>query len=213
MLLPLPLLLLLLMPDVLSQSLAWWMGCLIICTFCCKDLLSFHADKRFTHIKGSGVTSKCARFIPTIRFVDTDCLPACLLVSFPSCFLALCIMFMDMNANVSHLEQETESASVSGMQWNEVISLADLVIYHYISLWCHMIHYLLLLLLLASWVMAAIWHWHRCINQLLIRWTLTHSLSLSLLGLSINPLTVARKKIKAVKLFRFVNLGSDSNQV
>lgn len=32
-------------------------GRLIICTFCCKDLLSFYADKRYTHILKRGLAS------------------------------------------------------------------------------------------------------------------------------------------------------------
>lgn len=151
------LVLLMLMPDVLRQQQQLKGGRLIICTFCCKDLLSFYADKRFTHIK-SGVN-----FISIFKLKSVSGL----LFLSQLCRCVLCLwtwMWMWMWSECRYSCECVAYSDTLGMQWNEVISVADLVIYHYSLMMpaCDTIF----IVLLPVWVMATIWHWHSCINQL-----------------------------------------------
>lgn len=101
-------------------------------------------------------------------------------------------MFMDMNVNLSQSEWErwVERETVTeAMQWNEVISVADLVIYHYFLMTpACVIQYLLRPL----WVMATMWHWHSCINQYIY----TVLASSKPHQLPLNPLSITSDKIE-----------------
>lgn len=139
------LLLLLLLLLLMLRQMFCRRGRLIICTFCCKDLLSFYADKRYTHILKRGLAS------------STDGI-----LYLSQLFLLLLLSVYGYECeSVAERERERETVT-EAMQWNEVISVADLVIYHYFLMTpACVIQYLLRPL----WVMATMWHWHSCINQ------------------------------------------------
>lgn len=103
------LLLLLLLLLLMLRQMFCRRGRLIICTFCCKDLLSFYADKRYTHILKRGLASSTAFCI-------------CL-----SCFFCFFCLFMDMNVNLSQREKEREKRRHLLKQCNEMKSFRSLI--------------------------------------------------------------------------------------
>lgn len=111
-------------PVVVLRQMFCRRGRLIICTFCCKDLLSFYADKRFTHISKREFAENHPRVSGSRHFVSVFVS----VVSFVCVLVRMCIMLMDMNVKLSHRGRHTLGQC---NERNEVISVADLVIYHY----------------------------------------------------------------------------------